>query len=81
MALLWTLTEAQEFLTLYTDAYKAIVSGKSYSINTGGTSRSLTRQDLEEIEAKMFYWKNYVRQLGESNPNRGNRIKFIKPKE
>ena len=76
---LWNLTEATEFLTLWQAAYTALIGGKNYTINTGGTSRSLTRQDLDMAKREMMYWKNYVNQLGKTNPNRGNRVKFIKP--
>ena len=79
--MLWTLAESTEFLTLWTAAYKAVIAGQSYSINTGGTSRSLTRNNLKEIKDEMMFWKNYVNQLGETDPTRGQRVKFITPME
>jgi len=75
----WTLTEAESFYSQWKTAYEALIGGKSYTINTGGTSRTLNRQDLQMVKDEMFYWKNYVEQLDKTNPNRGSRVKFITP--
>lgn len=56
----WTLSEATEFYDLAKAAYMAAVEGKSYNINTGGTSRALTRQELETLKNEMLYWKKVI---------------------
>ena len=52
----FTTIEIDEFLTDLKAAYKAVITGKSYTINTGGTSRSLTRADAPWIRDEMFFW-------------------------
>lgn len=67
MASVWTLTEVTEFYTEFKAAYLALISGKSYTINTGGTSRSLTRQDLSTVKKEMMFWKNEAEKINNDN--------------
>lgn len=75
----FTETEIKEFIDLWTDAYKALTTGKSYSINTGGSSRSLTRQDLKLVREELQYWQGELKKLETASQNRGLRVKFITP--
>jgi len=52
----WTLSEAQEMLTEYKAALKAIASGKSYSIG----DRSLTRANETFIKQQIHYFARIV---------------------
>lgn len=61
-----TLAEATEMRQLWLDAYKAISTGKNYSINTGGSLRTLTRQDVDEARREFFFWDEQVDLLGGS---------------
>ncbi len=73
----FTLSEATEFYTLWKDAYIALAAGKSYTISTGGTNRSLTRQDLPNVKAEMQYWKNQIDKI--NNNQSGIKKKFSTP--
>jgi len=44
-------------------AYRAALSGKSYSINTGGTSRNYTRQEVDKLLENYQYWQGEVQRL------------------
>lgn len=55
-------------------AYEAVIQGKSYTINTGGSSRTFTRQDAEFVESRYLYWENEVEK--ETNGQSGIRKKF-----
>ena len=52
-----TLQTAQEMLNLWIEAEKKITVGQSYSIDTGGSSRSLTRANLKEVRESIEYWE------------------------
>jgi len=73
----FSLTEAQEFYSLWKEAYIAVSSGQSYSINTGGSSRSLTRLNMAEIKKEMLYWQNIIKNLEKGKS--GLSIKFGVP--
>ncbi len=53
----FTREEIDEFYNTFKEAYLALASGvKSYTINTGTSSRSVSRADLPEIKKEMMYW-------------------------
>jgi hypothetical protein len=54
------MTTAREMLDLYTEAEKTVLGGQSFRINTGGTDRTLTRADLEQIRAGRREWQARV---------------------
>ena len=49
--------EIEEFYVAFKAAYVALASGvKAYTINTSGSSRSVTRHDLPQVKKEMIYW-------------------------
>ena len=72
-----TLADAQANYTAASEAYRSALSGKSYSIGSGGNSRSFTRHDIDKLRSEMNYWAATVRQL-ENNQN-GIRFKLGLP--
>lgn len=71
------LTDAQTFYTAWKAAYLATASGKSYEINTGGSVRKLTRNDVDTAKKEMLFWKSEVTRLQSGQTS--NRFKFITP--
>lgn len=52
-----TVVEINAYLTELKTAYNAAISGKSYTIGSGGNSRSYTRQDLQQLRGEISYWE------------------------
>jgi len=71
------LEEATEFYELWKAAYRAVTSGQSYEINTGGSVRKLTRVDAAMTKTEMFYWKNEINKI--NTGRRGLGVKFGTP--
>jgi hypothetical protein len=69
-----TLAQAEAQLAAYLAAETAVLAGQSYTI--GG--RSLTRADLEAIQAGITLWNNRCLTLGASAAGRG-RARTIVP--
>ncbi len=68
-----SLTEAQEMLSIWRAAYRAIaLSGQSYKLGT----RQLVRADLPEVKKEFEYWRNEVERLT-AGTRRGPRVKRI----
>lgn len=76
MDLFDTLAQAQSYLDELKRAYFACMSGKSYTINTGGTSRSLTRNNLKELREEMVFVEQEIKSL---ESGRSVNIKYITP--
>jgi uncharacterized protein with PIN domain len=76
VAIFSTETEAQQYLDKLKEAYFACMSGKSYTINTGGTSRSLTRNNLKELREEMTFVEQEI--LAFRN-GRSVNVKYITP--
>ena len=73
----FSLAEATTFFNNWKDAYLAVTSGKGYTINTGGTTRSLTRQDADSCLKHMNYWQS---EIGKINSGKlGIPTKFVTP--
>ncbi len=70
-----TLAEATEFRTKAKEAYEAAISGKSYTINTGGGSRSITRQDASWLRKELQYWDNEISKINSNQ--KGISTKFV----
>lgn len=62
------MTTSTEMITLYTEAEKAVLLGKSYEIN----GRKLTRENLSEIVKGRQEWER--RQRAENNAGRGHSL-------
>ncbi len=58
-----TLTEAQSFYTQAKTAYISALGGDTYTISTGGSSRSFKRQSIKELKEQMEYWASEVDRL------------------
>ncbi len=70
-----TLIEANTILTQLKAAYLSAINGKSYTINTGGTARSITKQDAVWLRNEIQYWESYVSNI--TNNTKGIKTKFI----
>ncbi len=73
-----SITEKRDWLAKWKTAYESVVTGKSYTINTGGTSRSLTRQDADTILKHIEYWQREVDRA--ESGQRGLNIRFGVPR-
>ena len=58
-----TLAQAQAKLDLWMAADDAVAGGQSYSLSSGGMTRSLTKADSTEIQGRILFWDNKVKQL------------------
>ena len=56
----FSLTEAQSFYSSAKTAYERALEAYKYSINTGGSSRSIERQKLDTLKNEMLYWQKEV---------------------
>lgn len=55
---IFTSAELDEQITAYKDALKAVASGQSVRMNTGGSDRMLTMADLPEIRNTLTWLAN-----------------------
>lgn len=67
-----TLEEAQENLSIWLEAERAIANAQSYTIS----NRSLTKANLSEVAKRITYWENKVAEL--EMTNKGKRIRRTK---
>lgn len=70
-----TIEEAQENLTMWLDAERAISTGQSYKIGT----RSLSRADLSMVASRIAFWRNEIEKL--ENGQRGLRVVRAVPRD
>lgn len=76
----WTLQFAQTRLSLWLDAEAALATGgQSYTLDVGGSKRSLTRADLSEVREQINYWRREVTRL-ESGSGSGPRVRLVVPR-
>lgn len=69
----FSLTEAQEMLSVWKEAYRAIaIGGQAYKMGT----RQLTRADLPEAKRQLDYWRNEVERMT-AGTRRGPRVKRV----
>lgn len=59
------------------EAYYAALQGKSYSVNMGGTSRAVTRNDVNILRSEWERWEQRLVQA--QNNARGIKTRFITP--
>ena len=52
-----TVERAQAMLDLWLVAEEALATSQSYTIQTDGSSRTLTRADLKEVGERVSYWQ------------------------
>lgn len=59
-----TLDQAQAQLDTWMAALSTIAErGQSYTVNTGGGSRTLTRANLREVQEQVTYWDTQCKRL------------------
>lgn len=58
-----TLAEAKAQLAAWMTADAAVASGQSYTFETGGLRRQVTRANAAEITSKINYWQAMVTRL------------------
>lgn len=56
-----TVERAQAMLDLWLAAEEALATSQSYTIQTDGSSRTLTRADLKEVGERVSYWQGKLR--------------------
>ncbi len=71
-----TLAQAQTQLDAWLAASLAIANNQSYSIETGGTQRTLTRANAAWINRQITYWNGQVKKLSRT---RSGRTKYVVP--
>ncbi|KRA44689.1 DUF6148 family protein [Devosia sp. Root635] len=52
-----TVERAQAMLDLWLAAEEALATSQSYTIQTDGSSRTLTRADLKHVGERVTYWQ------------------------
>jgi len=70
-----SLSEEQAFLTALKAAYTAAISGKEYTITTGGNSRKFSRQNLDDLRKEMENCEERIAKI--TAGTRGIPVKFI----
>lgn len=71
---MFTLEQAREMHGLWFEAYKAASTGKSYSIE----GRTLTRQNLSEINRELQRWSDMINDLtGQRGAGRLKRVVLV----
>lgn len=70
-----TVSEIDDILAALKIALISAIKGKSYTINTGGTSRSYSRNDIQQLKTEIQYWENQKEK--NENSSRGIPTKFI----
>ena len=63
-----TLQQAQEHLDAWLAADLALSKGMSYTINTGGGTRTLERSNAAEVAERIQYWSTQVDILKNATP-------------
>jgi hypothetical protein len=74
-----TLEQAQAQLALWLAASSALASGQSYSIDTAGVRRQLTRVDAAEVRTSIDYWQRKVTELASIGAGGRRRIRYVVP--
>ena len=74
-AVAYTLAEIEEYLTLAKAAYKKTFDANNYSISSGGNSRSIGRQKMEDLLNQIKYWEGEKTKV--QNGTTGIPVKFI----
>lgn len=72
-----TLEKAEAQLALWLAADTAVATNQSYTINTGGSSRTFTRADALEIRNNVEYWDGWCRKLSGTAPNGSTRQPMV----
>lgn len=72
-----TLEKAQEFFDAWEKAYLAVSTGTSYTFSSGGSSRTLTRGNINEIREQMQYWASVI----DRKNGLRRRVKFATPRD
>ena len=73
----YTLTEAQEMLTLCKEAHKELITGQAKSYRVG--TREFTSLDLDELMDQIVYFSNLVEAL--SGSVRTKRVARVVPRD
>ena len=67
-----TVERAQAMLDLWLAAEEALATSQSYTITTDGSSRTLTRANLEEVGKRVSYWQGRLREAERRASGRGS---------
>ncbi len=68
---------AEERLTMWLDAEKALAHAQSYMITTpGGGQQQVTRANLSEVRKQIQYWQQQVSFITTSRGRFGSRAEF-----
>ena len=67
-----TIERAQAMVDLWLAAEEAISTSQSYTIQTDGSSRTLTRADLKEVGDRLNFWQGKLASLTRAASGRGS---------
>jgi Family of unknown function (DUF6148) len=72
-----TLAQAEAQLAQWLAASTALASGQSYSIDTAGVRRQLTRVDAAEVRTNIDYWQRKVSELAPVGGGGRRRTRYV----
>lgn len=75
-----TLAHAEDQLAAWLAADAAVASNQSYTIDTGGAKRTVTRADAAEIRNNIEYWNSWCQRLDPSSRRNGLPIMGVIPR-
>lgn len=67
-----TIERAQAMVDLWLGAEEALATSQSYTIQTDGSSRTLTRANLKEVGERLSYWQGKLTDLERRASGRGS---------
>jgi Family of unknown function (DUF6148) len=67
-----TVERAQAMLELWLAAEEALATSQSYTIQTDGSSRTLTRADLKQVGERVSYWQGKLAAAERRGRGRGS---------
>lgn len=77
-----TLEQAQEQLSVWLEANKAVSSGQSYTINSANGGRTLTRANATEILNQIKFWESKINEIINSQKRKArNRVYRAIPRD
>lgn len=67
-----TVEVASAMLALWLKAEEALATSQSYTIQTDGSSRTLTRADLKQVGERVSYWQGKLNAAERKASGRGS---------
>jgi hypothetical protein len=74
-----TLAQAQTQLSAWLAASAAVAQSQSYTIESGGSKRALTRADAAEIRNQIEFWERKIAELSPIGAGGRRRTRYVVP--